>query len=126
MVLQKSENSSGMVMLKPRFTHELSVEQQLYYKEITEAAVGSSEARRAVSRSVTFRHERYPLTCNQFFIIGSSTEFSNRSRTGSNAATLQHFYIGRSTRQCRAEQPRFANLSYANGESANGQSNFEP
>uniref|UniRef100_H2YNM5 Transcription initiation factor TFIID subunit 6 n=1 Tax=Ciona savignyi TaxID=51511 RepID=H2YNM5_CIOSA len=42
----KPENSS-LVALKSRFTHELSVEQQLYYKEITEAAVGSSEARRA-------------------------------------------------------------------------------
>ena len=35
--------------LKPRSTHELSVEQQLYYKEITEACVGSCEAKRAVS-----------------------------------------------------------------------------
>ncbi|XP_041094256.1 transcription initiation factor TFIID subunit 6 [Polyodon spathula] len=33
--------------LKPRSTHELSVEQQLYYKEITEACVGSCEAKRA-------------------------------------------------------------------------------
>lgn len=42
-----NQNSASTVLLKPRFTHELSVEQQLYYKEITEAAVGSSEARRA-------------------------------------------------------------------------------
>ncbi|XP_014118451.1 PREDICTED: transcription initiation factor TFIID subunit 6-like, partial [Pseudopodoces humilis] len=35
--------------LKPRSVHELSVEQQLYYKEITEACVGSCEAKRAVS-----------------------------------------------------------------------------
>ena len=35
------------VKLKPLVTHELSVEQQLYYKEITEACVGSSETRRA-------------------------------------------------------------------------------
>lgn len=34
--------------LKPRSVHELSVEQQLYYKEITEACVGSCEAKRAV------------------------------------------------------------------------------
>ncbi|XP_076804470.1 transcription initiation factor TFIID subunit 6-like [Clavelina lepadiformis] len=40
-------SSTSLVSLKPQFTHELSVEQQLYYKEITEAAVGSSEARRA-------------------------------------------------------------------------------
>uniref|UniRef100_A0A8D0HCG1 Transcription initiation factor TFIID subunit 6 n=1 Tax=Sphenodon punctatus TaxID=8508 RepID=A0A8D0HCG1_SPHPU len=35
--------------LKPRSIHELSVEQQLYYKEVTEACVGSCEAKRAVS-----------------------------------------------------------------------------
>ncbi|XP_065514170.1 LOW QUALITY PROTEIN: transcription initiation factor TFIID subunit 6 [Caloenas nicobarica] len=35
------------VRLKPRRVHELSVEQQLYYKEITEACVGSCEAKRA-------------------------------------------------------------------------------
>uniref|UniRef100_A0A8C7QPL7 Transcription initiation factor TFIID subunit 6 n=1 Tax=Oncorhynchus mykiss TaxID=8022 RepID=A0A8C7QPL7_ONCMY len=34
-------------LMKPRSTHELSVEQQLYYKEITEACVGSCEAKRA-------------------------------------------------------------------------------
>lgn len=39
----------GLIRLKPRSTHELSVEQQLYYKEITEACVGSCEAKRAVS-----------------------------------------------------------------------------
>uniref|UniRef100_A0A8V5GS35 Transcription initiation factor TFIID subunit 6 n=1 Tax=Melopsittacus undulatus TaxID=13146 RepID=A0A8V5GS35_MELUD len=33
--------------LRPRSVHELSVEQQLYYKEITEACVGSCEAKRA-------------------------------------------------------------------------------
>lgn len=33
--------------MKQLATHELSVEQQLYYKEITEACVGSDEARRA-------------------------------------------------------------------------------
>lgn len=37
------------VHVKQLATHELSVEQQLYYKEITEACVGSDEARRAVS-----------------------------------------------------------------------------
>ncbi|XP_078613036.1 transcription initiation factor TFIID subunit 6-like isoform X1 [Branchiostoma floridae x Branchiostoma japonicum] len=35
------------VKLKPVLTHELSVEQQLYYREITEACVGSCESRRA-------------------------------------------------------------------------------
>jgi len=37
------------VHVKQLATHELSVEQQLYYKEITEACVGSDETRRAVS-----------------------------------------------------------------------------
>lgn len=41
----------GLIRLKPRSTHELSVEQQLYYKEITEACVGSCEAKRAVSHT---------------------------------------------------------------------------
>ena len=37
------------VNVKQLTAHELSVEQQLYYKEITEACVGSEEGRRAVS-----------------------------------------------------------------------------
>ncbi|GFQ99633.1 transcription initiation factor TFIID subunit 6, partial [Trichonephila clavata] len=36
-----------IVRLKQLATHELSVEQQLYYKEITEACVGSDESRRS-------------------------------------------------------------------------------
>lgn len=36
------------VQIKTLATHELSVEQQLYYKEITEACVGSEEPRRGV------------------------------------------------------------------------------
>ncbi|GIX83814.1 transcription initiation factor TFIID subunit 6 [Caerostris extrusa] len=36
-----------IVRLKQLATHELSVEQQLYYKEITEACVGSDESKRA-------------------------------------------------------------------------------
>ncbi|KAK4336666.1 hypothetical protein RND71_043670 [Anisodus tanguticus] len=36
-----------MVRVKQYATHELSVEQQLYYKEITEACVGSEETRRS-------------------------------------------------------------------------------
>ena len=35
------------VRVKQLATHELSVEQQLYYKEITEACVGSDDSRRA-------------------------------------------------------------------------------
>jgi hypothetical protein len=38
------------VNVKQLTAHELSVEQQLYYKEITEACVGSEEGRRAVSQ----------------------------------------------------------------------------
>lgn len=40
--------SSEQVFVKQLATHELSVEQQLYYKEITEACVGSEETRRTV------------------------------------------------------------------------------
>ncbi|XP_014351560.1 transcription initiation factor TFIID subunit 6 isoform X2 [Latimeria chalumnae] len=42
----------GALKLKPRSIHELSVEQQLYYKEITEACVGSCEAKRAALQSI--------------------------------------------------------------------------
>ncbi len=37
------------VHVKQLAAHELSIEQQLYYKEITEACVGSDELRRTVS-----------------------------------------------------------------------------
>lgn len=40
------------VQIKQLATHELSVEQQLYYKEITEACVGSDEAKRAVGHRI--------------------------------------------------------------------------
>lgn len=46
--MQKLRNVET-VHVKQLATHELSVEQQLYYKEITEACVGSDEGRRAVS-----------------------------------------------------------------------------
>lgn len=36
------------VKVKQLATHELSAEQQLYYKEITEACVGSDEPKRGV------------------------------------------------------------------------------
>lgn len=42
------DSGKEKMRMKPRSTHELSVEQQLYYKEITEACVGSCEAKRAV------------------------------------------------------------------------------
>jgi hypothetical protein len=48
-----------VVKIKDLATHELSVEQQLYYKEITEACVGADEGRRAVSH----------LFCGYFFSL---------------------------------------------------------
>ncbi|KAJ8929520.1 hypothetical protein NQ314_017778 [Rhamnusium bicolor] len=59
------------VQIKQLATHELSVEQQLYYKEITEACVGSDEARRAEAlqslSSDPGLHEMLPRMCT--FII---------------------------------------------------------
>uniref|UniRef100_A0A1B6INQ8 Transcription initiation factor TFIID subunit 6 n=1 Tax=Homalodisca liturata TaxID=320908 RepID=A0A1B6INQ8_9HEMI len=55
------------VHVKQLATHELSVEQQLYYKEITEACVGSDEARRAEAlqslSSDPGLHEMLPRMC---------------------------------------------------------------
>ncbi|KAI9551201.1 hypothetical protein GHT06_009961 [Daphnia sinensis] len=44
---RKNLQLSHTVQVKQLTAHELSVEQQLYYKETTEACVGSDEARRA-------------------------------------------------------------------------------
>ncbi|KAJ8920590.1 hypothetical protein NQ315_004729 [Exocentrus adspersus] len=59
------------VQIKQLATHELSVEQQLYYKEITEACVGSDEGRRAEAlqslSSDPGLHEMLPRMCT--FII---------------------------------------------------------
>lgn len=50
------------VHVKQLATHELSVEQQLYYKEITEACVGSDEARRAEALQVCQKRDLfYPV-----------------------------------------------------------------
>lgn len=55
------------VHVKQLATHELSVEQQLYYKEITEACVGSDEGRRAEAlQSLSCDpglHEMLPVRC---------------------------------------------------------------
>ncbi|XP_039443195.1 transcription initiation factor TFIID subunit 6 [Culex pipiens pallens] len=55
------------VHVKQLATHELSVEQQLYYKEITEACVGSDEARRAEALTSLAcdpgLHEMLPRMC---------------------------------------------------------------
>ena len=66
------------VFIKQLATHELSVEQQLYYKEITEACVGSDEARRTVRikniMSVFFMHIRYFISlCYNFDVISLHT-----------------------------------------------------
>lgn len=53
--LQKLRNVET-VHVKQLATHELSVEQQLYYKEITEACVGSDETRRAEALQVTIQN----------------------------------------------------------------------
>lgn len=64
--LQKLKNVET-VHVKQLATHELSVEQQLYYKEITEACVGSDEARRAEAlqslSSDPGLHEMLPRMC---------------------------------------------------------------
>ncbi|XP_064638740.1 transcription initiation factor TFIID subunit 6-like [Lineus longissimus] len=43
----KHKKMQELAKLKPYTKHELSMEQQLYYKEITEACVGSDESRRS-------------------------------------------------------------------------------
>ena len=48
-VKQGHKKMQEKVKLKELSTHELSVEQQLYYKETTEACVGSDETKRFVS-----------------------------------------------------------------------------
>ncbi|XP_053671997.1 transcription initiation factor TFIID subunit 6 [Anopheles nili] len=59
--------NSETVQVKQLAQHELSVEQQLYYKEITEACVGSDEARRAEAltslSSDPGLHEMLPRMC---------------------------------------------------------------
>ncbi|XP_028967563.1 transcription initiation factor TFIID subunit 6 [Galendromus occidentalis] len=55
------------VCVKQLATHELSVEQQLYYKEISEACVGSDDSRRAEAlvslSSDTGLHQMLPRLC---------------------------------------------------------------
>ncbi|XP_034238407.1 transcription initiation factor TFIID subunit 6 [Thrips palmi] len=64
--VQKPRNVET-VHIKQLATHELSVEQQLYYKEITEACVGSDEARRTEAlQSLAVDpglHEMLPRMC---------------------------------------------------------------
>ncbi|XP_054156454.1 transcription initiation factor TFIID subunit 6-like [Oppia nitens] len=64
---QKKKKQMEMVRVKQFATHELSVEQQLYYKEITEACVGSDEGRRSEAlQSLTYDpglHQMLPRLC---------------------------------------------------------------
>ncbi|XP_013408910.1 transcription initiation factor TFIID subunit 6 isoform X2 [Lingula anatina] len=46
-IARAKHKAKDLVKMKQHATHELSVEQQLYYKEITEACVGADETRRS-------------------------------------------------------------------------------
>ena len=43
---QQTKRSENLVKLKSLIPHDLSVEQQIYFKEVTEACVGSDEHKR--------------------------------------------------------------------------------
>lgn len=66
-ISQKKKKMVEVIKVKQYATHELSVEQQLYYKEITEACVGSDENRRSEAlQSLTFDsglHQMLPRLC---------------------------------------------------------------
>lgn len=74
-----SGKEKGLIRLKPRSTHELSVEQQLYYKEITEACVGSCEAKRAVSLTCFPKHVKYTQVVPHWAVTACWTTFWNTS-----------------------------------------------
>lgn len=71
--IDKRKKHLETVCVKQYATHELSVEQQLYYKEITEACVGSDEVRRSEAlQSLTFDsglHQMLPRLCT-FIMVG--------------------------------------------------------
>jgi hypothetical protein len=69
--------SSEQVFVKQLATHELSVEQQLYYKEITEACVGSEETRRTVNeKQVSVFLNNFKQFCYFLYLLltGSTTK----------------------------------------------------
>ena len=70
----KLRHNMETVNVKQLATHELSVEQQLYYKEITEACVGSDEGRRAEAlqslASDPGLHQMLPRYSNRDDILG--------------------------------------------------------
>lgn len=76
------------VQIKQLATHELSVEQQLYYKEITEACVGSDEARRAVSCKMS----SFVRVLDILIISGSLTKFGFRSWSSRDATKNVYVY----------------------------------
>ncbi|UXI23077.1 uncharacterized protein NH340_JMT09020 [Sarcoptes scabiei] len=61
-IAQKPKKRVEVVKVKQYATHELSMEQQLYYKEITEACVGSDESRRSEAlQSLTYDSGLYQM-----------------------------------------------------------------
>ncbi|KAH7646621.1 LOW QUALITY PROTEIN: transcription initiation factor TFIID subunit 6 [Dermatophagoides farinae] len=66
-ITQKPKKMVEVIKVKQYATHELSMEQQLYYKEITEACVGSDESRRIEAlQSLTYDsglHQMLPRLC---------------------------------------------------------------
>jgi transcription initiation factor TFIID subunit 6 len=46
---QTQQTGENYVKLKSILPHDLSMEQQIYFKEITEACVGSDESKRTVN-----------------------------------------------------------------------------
>lgn len=66
-ISRKRRKTTEVIKVKQFATHELSVEQQLYYKEITEACVGSDESRRSEAlQSLNYDsglHQMLPRLC---------------------------------------------------------------
>ncbi|XP_074597618.1 TBP-associated factor 6 [Brevipalpus obovatus] len=70
--LERRKKHVDTVRVKDLATHELSVEQQLYYKEITEACVGSDEGRRSEAlHSLAYDsglHQMLPRLCTFIWV----------------------------------------------------------
>lgn len=85
------------------------MEQQLYYKEITEACVGSCEAKDPVRpRRVHLRPSLAPEggAFTAPLPTGGSAEHRHGPRSLPNAATLQHLHLG------GGERPREAGMGF--------------
>lgn len=105
------------VSVKQLTAHELSVEQQLYYKEITEACVGSEEGRRAVSLTL-LDETQCSNNKTHHLTLGSISISGFRSRPAPDAAQAVHIHCRRCPGQCGAEQPGTAHLPDENGQGA--------